>query len=118
MQRITLKNVSKATVLGQEIAVADSFGSRFLGLMGRKGLQPGEGLWIRPSSGVHTMWMRFTIDVVALDRNRRVCALWPQLRPWRMSPVSMKVASVVELPPGTIAQQGIELGDQLEPAAA
>jgi uncharacterized membrane protein (UPF0127 family) len=104
-------------VIGQKIAVADSFATRFLGLMGRKGLDPGHGMWIKPSSGVHTMWMRFTIDVVALDKHRRVCALWPQLKPWRISPVSMKVASVVELAPGSIQQLGIEVGDQLEIAA-
>jgi uncharacterized membrane protein (UPF0127 family) len=117
MQTISLSNSTKAALIGDKIGVADSSVSRFIGLMGRKGLGPGEGLWIKPCAGVHTMWMRFTIDVVALDRNRRVCALWPQIKPWRMSPVSFKVASVVELAPGAIHQLGIEVGDQLEVAA-
>jgi uncharacterized membrane protein (UPF0127 family) len=117
MQTIVLSNSTKATQIGDKIEVADSSVTRFVGLMGRKGLGPGEGMWIKPSSGVHTMWMRFTIDVVALDKNRKVCALWPQLRPWRISPVSLKVASVVELAPGAIQQLGIEVGDQLDVAA-
>lgn len=115
MQTVILKNSTKATVIG-EIAVADSFFTRFLGLMGRQGLPPGHGLWIQPSSGVHTMWMRFTIDVIALDKHKRVCALWPQLKPWRISPVSLKIASVVELNAGAIAQLGIQVGDQFETA--
>jgi uncharacterized membrane protein (UPF0127 family) len=116
MQIVTLNNSTKAAVIGTNIAVADSFATRFLGLMGREGLDAGHGMWIKPSSGVHTMWMRFTIDVVALDRNRKVCALWPRLKPWRISPVSTKIASVVELPPGSIQKMGIEVGDQLEVA--
>jgi uncharacterized membrane protein (UPF0127 family) len=116
MQKVVVTNTTKAAVIG-EISVADSSLTRFLGLMGRKGLPAGEGLWIKPSSGVHTMWMRFTIDVVALDKHRKVCALWPQLKPWRISPVSFKVASVVELAPGAIGQLGIEVGDQFEMAA-
>jgi uncharacterized membrane protein (UPF0127 family) len=117
MKKVALINSTKATVMAEDVAVADSFVTRFLGLMGRQGLAPNQGLWIKPSSGVHTMWMRFTIDVVALDKHRKVCALWPQLKPWRISPVGRKIASVVELPAGAIQQLGLEVGDQLEIAA-
>jgi uncharacterized protein len=114
MKKIVLHNKTKAAVISESIAVADSFLPRFLGLMGRKGLGEGEGIWIQPCSGVHTMWMRFTIDVVALDRQRKVCALWPRLKPWRISPVSMKIGSVVELAAGAIDALGISVGDQIE----
>jgi uncharacterized membrane protein (UPF0127 family) len=116
MKKIVLLNKTKAAVISESIAVADSFLPRFLGLMGRKGLGEGEGIWIQPCSGVHTMWMRFTIDVVALDRQRKVCALWPRLKPWRISPVSTRIGSVVELAAGAIDALGISLGDQIETA--
>ena len=55
------------TIYGDRISVADTRATRAVGLLTRSGLEPGEGLWIVPSRGVHTCWMRFAIDLVALD---------------------------------------------------
>ena len=98
MAQVTIRNVTRATVIGTRIAVADTGFTRLIGLLGRRGLEPDTGLWIRPSSGVHTFGMLFPIDVVALDRKLRVCAVWPKLRPWRISGVSWRIHSVIELP--------------------
>jgi uncharacterized protein len=101
-------------VIGTRIAVANTCLARLIGLLGRKGLEPNSGLWIQPSSGVHTFGMRFPIDVVALDRKLCVCAVWPKLRPWRISGVSWRIHSVIELPAGSIERARIQRGDQLE----
>ncbi|MHB8389607.1 MAG: DUF192 domain-containing protein [Acidobacteriaceae bacterium] len=114
MQLVTITNKTRATTVGTRIALADTFLMRLIGLLGRRRLDADAGLWIRPSSGVHTFGMLFAIDVVALDRQHRVHAVWPRLRPWRISPVSWKIHSVVELPAGSIQQRGIQTGDQLE----
>ena len=111
---MTIRNVTRATVIGTRIAVADTGFTRLIGLLGRRGLEPDAGLWIRPSSGVHTFGMLFPIDVVALDRKLRVCAVWPKLRPWRISSVSWRIHSVIELPTGSIERANIQRGDQLE----
>jgi uncharacterized membrane protein (UPF0127 family) len=58
--------------------------------------------------------MLFPIDVIALDRQHRVYAVWPRLRPWRISGVSWKIHSVLELPDGSIQQGNIQPGDQFE----
>jgi uncharacterized membrane protein (UPF0127 family) len=84
------------------------------GLLGRGGLDAGGGLWIKPSSGVHTFGMAFKIDVVGLDGSLKVIKLWRCLVPFRVTSVSMKMKSVLELPCGTIAQSQIKIGDQLE----
>jgi uncharacterized membrane protein (UPF0127 family) len=84
------------------------------GLLGRRGLDTGGGLWIRPSSGVHTFGMAFTIDVVGLDSNLKVIKLWRSLVPFRVTAVSMKLKSVIELPSGTITATQMQLGDQLQ----
>jgi hypothetical protein len=84
------------------------------GLLGRRGLDAGGGLWIKPSSGVHTFGMAFKIDVVGLDGSLKVIKLWRCLVPFRVTSVSMKMKSVLELPCGTIAQSQIKIGDQLE----
>jgi uncharacterized membrane protein (UPF0127 family) len=113
MKTLSFVNQSKATVIGDKIAVADSSLSRFLGLMGKRSLEPGSGLWILPSSGVHTFWMRMDIDVVALDRELRVLKVDHGVRPWRLSGLSAKTRSVLELASGHARACGVEPGDRL-----
>jgi len=84
------------------------------GLLGKRGLDAGAGLWIKPSSGVHTFFMMFRIDVIGLDRELKVVKLWRCLAPWRVTSVSLKVQSVVELPCGVIKGSETQIGDQLE----
>lgn len=114
MKQVSIHNKTRSTSVGKRIFVADTFLTRLVGLLGRRRLEPGAGLLIQPSSGVHTFGMLFPIDVVALDRQHRVYAVWPNLRPWRLSGVSWKIASILELPAGTILQSAIVLGDQME----
>jgi hypothetical protein len=83
------------------------------GLLGRRGLDAGGGLWIKPSSGVHTFGMAFRIDVVGLDRDLKVIKLWRCLAPFRVTSVSLKMKSVIELPCGVIKQAQLQLGDQV-----
>jgi uncharacterized membrane protein (UPF0127 family) len=114
MEHVTFRNKTRATVIGTRIAVADTFLQRLVGLLGRRRLDADAGLWIVPSSGVHTFGMLFAIDVIALDWQHRVYAVWPRLRPWRISGVSWKIHSVLELPAGTIQRGNIQPGDQME----
>ena len=114
MQEIAIFNKTKGRPVALRVAVADSSLTRLVGLIGKRNLDAGEGLLIRPSSGVHTFGMRFSIDVVAFDRDLRVVALWPELKPFRVSAVSLKIKSVLELPAGQIALSQISLGDQME----
>ncbi|MGB6131206.1 MAG: DUF192 domain-containing protein [Acidobacteriaceae bacterium] len=113
MKQLTVTIPQKSVTIGSNIGLADTSMTRLFGLLGKNGLEPGSGILIQPSSGVHTMGMRFAIDVVALDRNLRVVKLWPRLRPWRVTSVSLKTHSVLELAPGQIEQCGIEPGDRL-----
>jgi uncharacterized membrane protein (UPF0127 family) len=79
--------------------VATSFASRFRGLMGAAQLPPGTGLLLPGTSSVHTHFMRFPIDVVFLDSERRIVSVVKSLRPWRFA--GAKAAdSVLELAAG------------------
>ena len=113
MLSVTVHNRSSQRKIGEHIQCATTSWTRLVGLLGRTGLAAGEGLWISPSSGVHTMGMRFTIDVVGLDREIRIVRLWPLLRPYRMTVVDTRVKSVLELGEGQIAKLGLCAGDQL-----
>ena len=111
---LRISNPVRQSVLGDRIGVADTTLTRFVGLMGRGSLAPGHGLLIRPSNGVHTLWMRFSIDVLLLDREYRVLSAYRVLRPFRMTAINWKAASVLELPSGTILATNTQLGDQLQ----
>ena len=85
---------------------------RFRGLLGKKELPPGEGILLRPCASVHTMFMRFAIDVVFCDRDLRVLSVAPEVPKWRMrSQRGAKVA--IELPAGEAARHGVVAGVQL-----
>ena len=109
-----LTNITQATTVGTQITIADTFLTRLIGLMGRKRLDAGCGLLIKPSSGIHTIGMRFAIDVVALNKNMVVLKLWPRVVPFRMTGINLRIHSMLELPPGQIEHSGIQVGDQLE----
>ena len=110
---LEIRNRDRDAVLGDRVEVADTFWSRFRGLLGRKGLDSGGGLLIVPSKGVHMFGMRFPIDVLLLDDERRVVATYPELRPWRMSGVHRDARYALELPAGTVEETGTSEGDEL-----
>jgi hypothetical protein len=116
--RMRVLNVTRQTWLATRMEVADSGPKRNKGLLGRDSLAPGEGLWIVPCEAVHTFAMRFPIDLVYLDRNRRIKKLRNAVPPWRMSGC-LTAHSIIELPPGTIRETRTQRGDTLEfsPAA-
>ena len=113
MRVVTVTDTTRGTVIGDRIQVAETSLSRMVGLLGKRGLNAGGGLWIRPSSGVHTVGMMFSIDVIGLDKELRVVKLWPNLVPFRVTSVSLKIRSVIELEAGSIAACQVEMGDLL-----
>ena len=108
----TVTVLSRAGVVCQSCVVADAIWPRLRGLMGRRGLEAGEGLLLRPSGSVHTCFMRFAIDVVFLDRAMRVIAVAPAVRPWRLR-LQRGARVVLELPAGDAGRAGIASGDHL-----
>ncbi len=94
------------------VVVADSYWTRLRGLLGRSGLNPGEGLLLRPASSVHTAFMRFPIDVVFLDRDLTVLDVVEGVPPWRVK-ARRGARAVLELGAGEATRQGITPGDSL-----
>jgi uncharacterized protein len=93
--------------------VAESTIARMRGLLGRDGLEPGEGMLINPAPSVMTFFMRFSIDVVFLDREHRIVGISHTLRPWRLAAARHAYAAL-ELPAGTAAGCGLQKGDVLD----
>ena len=113
MQAIRVVNESRDTVLIERGGLAVSWWERFVGLMGRKSLEEGDGLVIRPCESIHTFWMRFPIDVIFVDVNDRVTRLFPAVPAWRMKLGGRHADTVIEMPPGVIAASKTEKGDRI-----
>jgi uncharacterized membrane protein (UPF0127 family) len=106
-------NITRRTQLASNAVVAGSGAKRTKGLLGRKSLEPGEGMWIVPCEAVHTFGMRFPIDLVYLDRKHRVKKVRSNVVPWRLS-ACLSAHSIIELPSGTIGETLTQTGDLLE----
>jgi uncharacterized membrane protein (UPF0127 family) len=109
-------NKTRETFVATEATVADSYFPRLIGLLGktRRWAQLGKGLWIVPSRGVHTIGMLFPIDLIFLGKEKEVVHIEEHVRPFRISKVSLKATSVLELPPHTIYHSRTQVGDRLE----
>src|SRR3954468_5343368 len=115
MKEASLTRVD-GSVVCERVTLADSPVTRMRGLLGRDGLEQGEGLLLRPASSIHTFFMRFPIDAVFLDRSLGVAGAHGAVEPWR--PASQRGAkAVLELPAGESSRRGLSVGDQLTLAA-
>ncbi|MEI9980362.1 MAG: DUF192 domain-containing protein [Edaphobacter sp.] len=111
--RLKILNLTRQAVLAHSVEVADRGSTRRKGLLGRDNLPAGEGLWIVPCESVHTFFMRFSIDLVYVDRTLKVRKVRSSVPPWRLS-ACLSAHSVIELAPGTIKKTQTRQGDQLE----
>lgn len=109
-------NKTRETFVATEATVADSYLRRLVGLLGKteRWARLGTGLWIVPSRGVHTIGMLFPIDLIFLNKQKEVVHLEEHVRPFRISKVSLKASSVLEVPAHTIYRSGTRVGDRFE----
>jgi uncharacterized membrane protein (UPF0127 family) len=111
-------NLTRVSVLADELEIADTLWARFMGLMGRKSLPPGRGLWLT-GNGIHMFFMRFSIDAVFLGRpsaegDRPVLSIHRRVRPWiGLVPFVRGADGVLELPVGTIDASATARGDRV-----
>lgn len=106
-------NESKGMVVAEQARVANTFWSRFWGLMGRRGLGDGEALLLKSTASIHTMFMRFPIDAVFVDKEARVVKVVRGLKPFRFALGGRGARGVLELAAGAAARAQVERGDRL-----
>ncbi len=110
---IVLYNQRTQKVLAGELKVAHHFLKRLKGLMFTKKFPECGGLIIEPCSGVHTFFMRYSLDVILLDKESHVLYKAIGMPPNKMTPYFRQSHFAVELPGGTLLQQDISPGDEL-----
>ncbi|MHB1295726.1 MAG: DUF192 domain-containing protein [Anaerolineae bacterium] len=106
-------NARNGQMLVESGRVADGFGTRLVGLIGRPALENGDGLLIAPCDSIHTCFMGFAIDAVYLNRAGEVVGIDEALRPWRIGRLHRKVRYVLELPAGAVRASDTRVGDAL-----
>ena len=106
-------NQTRRSFLSLGVTTADTPLARLVGLLGKRKLRTDEGLWVVPSHGIHTVGMIVPIDVIYLDERQRVIHLIEHLGPFRVGPVRLDCASVLELPVRTIYASQTQLHDDL-----
>lgn len=100
-------------VLACEIVIFKSFFQRFLGLMGKRTIAPSTLFVLEPCSSIHTFWMRVPLDVLFLDENWQVLAIYWNVQPGKI--LSHKGAfRVIECDVGQLETYQIEVGDRLK----
>jgi len=99
-------------IVCERCLLAETALTRMKGLLGRRELEEGEGILLRPASSVHMAFMRFPIDAVFLDRDLRVVKVAAELRPWRAAG-SRGAKAVLEIAAGEAGRRGVTVGDRL-----
>ncbi|RFU83720.1 DUF192 domain-containing protein [Streptomyces triticagri] len=92
------------------LEIAESPRARQRGLLGRDGIEG--ALLLSPASSVHTVRMRFAIDVAHLDRELRVLAVCT-MRPGRIGRPRLRARHVLEAQAGRLAEWGVRPGVRL-----
>ncbi len=106
-------NRNRESFLGLRVAPADTLLARLKGPLGRLRLKPDDGIWLVPSCGIHTIGMLFAVDLVYLDSVNRVIHLVEHFGPFRISPIRIRCASILELNSRAIYSSHTQVGDHL-----
>ena len=106
-------NTRTQKVLARNVEIADNLFTRMKGLMGRPVLQEGQGMLIKRSgNSIHTFFMKFSIDLLFINKSGEVKWLRENVTPWKMiiAPLVFQT-DCLELPGGTIKKTQTLIGD-------
>lgn len=106
-------NATRDRELGNRVWLANRWWPRLRGLLGRGPLEPGSGMVLDPCKSVHMFGMKQSLDVVFVNAEGEVVAMYPKLDPGKRTPWHKPARKAIELPVGTLAATGTEVGDVL-----
>ena len=107
-------DASSSRVIAERLRPAHTHWTRLKGLLGTRSLPAGDGLWLKPCRQIHMFGMRYALDVIFLDEENRVLHTIHGLAPGKVSPKVSDASSVLELPEGTLARTGVDVGAQIQ----
>lgn len=96
----------------KNVAIADTFFSRLIGLMFLQ-QKDQHALLLKGAPSIHTCFMFFSLDVLFLDSQKKIIKIFRSVNPWKMTGFYFKSAYVLEIPIGQLSSK-VEVGDSLE----
>jgi hypothetical protein len=99
-------------VIISDMEEASGFIKRLTGLIGRKKITPGYGLYFPRCNSIHTFFMSCRLDVIMISNQGRVEGIFEGLAPWKLAFIP-EAADTIETVPGTVRLCGIKTGDIL-----
>ncbi|MHC1717118.1 MAG: DUF192 domain-containing protein [Acidaminococcaceae bacterium] len=105
-----INNISKKIAIATEAKIADNFITRLKGLLGTDHLKEGSALIIRPCNGIHTLGMKYSIDVIFIDKSDKVIKIVSDM-PSRKISTCNNASYVIETPSGVIRMTNTTIGD-------
>jgi uncharacterized membrane protein (UPF0127 family) len=111
--RLRLRNCTTGEVIAQRVVCPTAAWQRAWGFLGRRSVDPAEGLWFERCAAIHTLGMRACIDIVFVDRGQTVVRIVPRAARNRIFPGGAHAAATLELGPG-VTEARIRVGDRLQ----
>jgi len=106
-------NKTKKTIIVNKVRVADTFYSRLVGLLNKKSLSSEEALLITHCQSIHMFFMKFSIDVIFVNKKNIVVGLVKNIKPFALSRIFFKASYAIEGAVGMIDKGKVEKGDVL-----
>jgi uncharacterized protein len=113
MKKTAVIRATDNSTVFQEVEVADNFLTRLKGLLGRPGLESGQGILLCPANSIHTIGMKFSIDIAFIDKTGTVLKIIENMPPGRFSPIFFKSACVLETAAGELKKARLKADDNL-----
>lgn len=112
-----IKIINKDTnkIIAEKVLVANSFWTRFKGLMLKTNLKDYDGILLYPCKAIHMLFMFISIDVIFMDINKKIIAIYSNLIPWiSYTRYHTDAFYTLELRPGSISQNNLKIGNNLD----
>ena len=106
-------NQNKNKILADNAILAKGLFKRLKGLLGKKMLSDGQALILKPCNSIHTFFMCFPIDVLFLNKDKKVIKCISSLKPFRMTNPVLCASYAIELPAGKINASQTEASDTI-----
>jgi hypothetical protein len=105
-------------IVAREVEIADTFWSRFRGLMFRRRFPPGAAILFKFKKpgryAIHMFFVGFPIDLLYLNRRFEIVEIREALKPWRFYRPRRFATNLVELPAGSVRKLGIKTSHRLK----
>ena len=113
LQKQRVDNLGSKKVKNLTVQMADNYFTRLRGLIGKKNMDDTGGLLLKKCYAIHTIGMRYALDLVFMDKTGKVLKCAEGVKPFRTAS-ARGAYYTLELNKGVIQKQGIKVNDRFE----